>query len=379
MQLEDLRKEIDAIDDKIAALFTDRMAVSKKVGELKAEKGMLTENALREKEIINRVTDAMPDDIKLFGKQIFEGLFDASKAYQLRFAAPYGKTVEKIRTAASEGAAFPVSATVACQGVEGAYSSIAAGKLFDLSKNMYFKDFEGVFSAVEKGLCEYGVLPIENSSVGSVNAVYDLMRKHSFYIVKSIKLRVQHHLLAPIGTDIADIKEIYSHEQAIGQCKKFFSDNPKIKVTVVSNTALAAKMVAESGRKDAACIASRECGGIYGLKTVLANLQDNENNYTRFIAISKRLRVFEGADKISITLNLPHETGSLNKLLNKFSTLGLNLTKLESRPIGNTSFEFAFYFDFEADIRRPEVQSLIGELDAQSEMFVFLGSYKEIQ
>ena len=379
MQLEDLRKEIDAIDDQIAALYVNRMAVAKKVGELKAEKGLHTENSLREKEIINRVTDVMSDDIKLFGKQIFEGLFDTSKAYQLRFAAPNGKTVNAIKSAVDEGAAFPVSATVACQGVEGAYSSIAAGKLFDLSKNMYFKDFEGVFSAVEKGLCEYGVLPIENSSVGSVNAVYDLMRKHCFYIVKSIKLRVQHHLLAPAGAELSGIREVFSHEQAIGQCKAFLSANPQIKVTVVPNTALGAKMVAESGRKDVACIASRECGGIYGLRTVVANLQDNENNYTRFIAISKRLRVFEGADKISITLNLPHETGSLNKLLNKFSTLGLNLTKLESRPIGNTSFEFAFYFDFEADIRRPEVQSLIGELDAQSEMFTFLGSYKEIQ
>ena len=151
-----------------------------------------------------------------------------------------------------------------------------------------------------------------------------------------------------------------------------------MKITRCDNTALAAKLVAERKEKGVACISSRECAGIYGLKVLKTEVQDNNDNYTRFIALTKKLEIYEGAKKISILVSLPHETGSLNKLLNRFSTLGLNLTKLESRPIGPSPFEFAFYFDFEGDIRRTEVLNLIAELDNTCDKFVFLGGYEEI-
>ena len=377
--LKDLREQIDKIDDQIVALYRERMAISKKVAEQKNKTGKGVTNYLREKEILNRVTEAVDDDIKVYTKQVFETLFDTSKAYQLRYIDGMSRSRDMIENALSKSdTPFPVKAYVACQGIDGAYSNIATEKLFSLSNIMYFKNFEGVFNAVERGLCKYGVLPIENSIAGSVNAVYDLMREHNFHIVKSIKLRIQHSILAKKGVKLEDIKEIISHEQAINQCSKFIKSLGDVKVTVCPNTAIAAKMVSESDRRDVACIASRECTGIYDLELLKTNAQNADNNYTRFICISKELEIYKGADRISIMMTVPHESGSLNKILNKFSTLNLNLTKLESRPLENTSFEFMFYFDFEADLKDKEILNLITELDNEAQDFIFLGNYSEV-
>jgi chorismate mutase/prephenate dehydratase len=378
MTIEEIRKEIDAADDEIAALYTKRMSLGKEIAALKNSEKLPLVNSSREKAILNRVTADMPDEIKLYAKLVFMTMFDTSKAYQSEFLSADSAVKRAIESALAEKNKFPSSAVVACQGVEGAYSYLAANKLFPLADAMYFRDWDAVFNAVEKGMCEYGVLPIENSSAGSVNAVYDLMRKHDCHIVRSVKLRITHCLLAPAGVKKENVKEIFSHEQAISQCGKLVKSLGDVKVTVCANTAGAAKTVAESGRRDAACIASRECADIYGLKILSADVQDSEDNYTRFIAISKKLKIFDGADKISVMVNLPHETGSLNKLLNRFSALGLNLTKIESRPIADTPFEFAFYFDFDADVNRNEVRNLLAELENGCERFVFLGSYKEI-
>ncbi len=379
MDIKDLRKEIDEIDDGIARLFVKRMKVVDEVAKYKSEHNLGAENTLREKEIILRVTDEMPSDIKIYGKELYTTLMDTSKAYQWRrigVTSPVRMAVEEQILSGIKK--FPDSATVAVQGIAGSYSSIATDKLFKLPKAVFFKDFDAVFSAVEKGLCEYGILPIENSSVGSVTKVYDLMREHKFYIVRAVKLHVKHCLLAPKGVKLEDVKEVFSHEQAIGQCEKFLKTLDGVKLTVCSNTAVGAKMISETNRRDVACISSRECAGIYDLDVLCDNIQDNDQNFTRFIVISKNLRIFEDNNKISIMCNLPHEAGSLNKTLNKFSILGLNLTKLESRPILNSSFEFSFYFDVEAKIEKKEVLNLIGELDSSNKDFVFLGSYKEI-
>ncbi len=379
MDLQEVRKNIDVIDDEIARLYRRRMELAVEVARNKAKDGLPVENAEREKQIINRVTEQMPDEIKLFGKQVFEMMFDTSKAYQ------YGKidcksTVKDgiINSLANGVRPFPLSASVACQGIYGAYSCIAAEKIFPIASISCFKNWDGVFSAVEKGFCEFGVLPIENSTVGSVNGVYDLMRKHKFYIARSIKLRVKHYLLARGETELKDIKEIISHDQALSQCGELIKSLGDVKVTRCDNTAIAAKYVAESGRDDIACISSKECAGIYGLNVLKSGVNDSGSNYTRFIAICKNMNVYEGADRISVTVNLAHEAGSLNKLLNKFSALGLNLTKLESRPIPDSPFEFTFYFDFESDVRKPEVQNLLADIAMKADNFAFLGAYEEL-
>lgn len=271
---------------------------------------------------------------------------------------------------------FPTHATVACQGIEGAYSQIAAERLFKYPWVMHFKNFGAIFEAIEQGLCEYGILPIENSTAGSVNQIYDLMTQHSFYICRSVRIKIEHNLLVKPGVDIGQINEVCSHGQAIGQCEKFL-DSLGVKVTSCSNTAAAAKMVAESERDDIAAISSKECAGIYGLAIAKEDIQDMDNNYTRFICISKRPEVYPGADKSSIMAVLPHRPGSLCMVLNKVADAGFNLSKLESRPIPNRDFEFMFYFDFEASVYDDRFTEVIIDLESFCEKFEYLGSYTE--
>ncbi|MBO4323493.1 MAG: bifunctional chorismate mutase/prephenate dehydratase [Clostridia bacterium] len=376
-RIEDLRKEIDAIDDELSALYIKRMGICKEIGKEKAETGTPVNAAAREKEIINRVTKNASDDVKVYLKRLYQDIFFQSKTYQSSFAPAKSPVSEGIREILKKGTEkFPVSATVACQGVAGAYSGIAADKLFEISDVTYFKTFDAVFNAVDKGLCEYGVLPIENSTAGSVSQVYDLMKKHSFYIVKSVRVQITHALLAKKGVKTEDIKTVYSHPQALSQCSEFLK-KLGVKTVEVENTAVAAEMVAKGEDMTAAALCSEDCGEINDLAILERGVQNASNNFTRFICISKDLKVFDGADKISVMTSLSNKPGSLNKTLSRFATIGLNLTKLESRPIENSPFEFMFYFDFEGDIRSDSVLDLIAELDNSSDKFVFLGSYRE--
>ena len=272
---------------------------------------------------------------------------------------------------------FPDTALVACQGIEGANSQEAASRVFRYPDIMYFKTFEAVFSAIEAGLCEYGVLPIENSTAGSVNKIYDLMADHKCYIVKSTRIKIQHNLLAKPGTKREEITEILSHEQALSQCEDYLRDNfPNAKITECSNTAEASKIVKSSKGKLAA-ISAPQCAEIYGLATLDTNIQDHDNNFTRFICISKYPQIYPGADRTSIMATLPHKPGSLYHLLGKFEEKGYNLIKLESRPIPASEFEFMFYFDFEASVEHHEFINTICELDQLCANMTYLGSYAE--
>ena len=208
---------------------------------------------------------------------------------------------------------------------------------------MYFKNFEGVFTAIEQGLCQYGILPIENSTAGSVKKVYDLMIHHKFSIVRTFRLKIDHNLLANPGADLTTIKEIYSHEQAINQCSGFLAQLPGVKVIPVENTAVAAEMVASSGRTDVAAISSRSCMELYGLVSLATSIQDEGNNRTRFICISKNLEIYPGSDKTSIMMILNHRPGALYRVLARLYALGINVTTLESRPLPDRDFEFMFY------------------------------------
>ena len=355
------------------------MELVKQEIDAKKSSGKAVDDPDRERKILMRVTDKVDEQMQVYLKRVFETMFETSKAYQTMNAEKKTEFGEKIKTALSNGdLVLPNKAKVACQGVAGAYSGIAADRMFELADITYFRNFDGVFQAVEKGFCKYGVLPIENSSAGSVNQVYDLMKAHKFYIVKSLRVSINHNLVVNKDSDIKDIKEIYSHEQALIQCKKYLEKFPFAKITACANTAVAAKMLAESGRKDVAALCSRECAQIYGLKLLETNVQDSDNNYTRFILIAKDMEFYSDANKISIMTTLPQNApGSLNKLLAKFSNLGINLTKLESRPIVGSSFEFMFYFDFECNVKDKGVQNLLIELADSTEQFVFLGAYSE--
>ncbi len=378
MDLKDLRTEIDQIDDGIAALFRRRMEAVGRIAQYKRLHGLPVLSPSREREILYRVTEGADEELQSYTRTLFTTLFDLSGNYQRRIGADGTPPLKaEILAALSETPQdFPTRATVACQGIEGAYSQQACDKLFPVSRILYFQNFEGVFQAVDSGMCRYGVLPIENSSAGSVTAVYDLMVKYRFFIVRSLKLKIDHRILARPGVKLKDIRELVSHEQAFTQCGGFLKSHPEIRVTVTTNTAAAAKLVAESDRQDLASISSANCAGLYGLSVLSDAVQDSDHNYTRFICISKRMEIYPDSSKITFMASVAHRPGSLYRLISRFSTQGINICKIESRPIAGKDFEFRFYFDIEASARSEETLGLLCQME-DDEYFVFLGNYLE--
>ena len=378
MDLKEIRNKIDGIDTELVRLFKERMEVVSDVAAYKRANNLPVLNAQRERDIIARVTQGLDDEMAAYMKTWFTTMFEVSRSYQNHTNNPATKTAKLIENALLPAdVLFPKSAVVACQGVEGANSQIACDKLFDRAKIMYMNSFDSVFTAVDKGLCKYGILPIENSLHGSVVGVYDLMKKYSFHIVRSVKVKIDHMLMANIGTELKDIKEVYSHEQALAQCSEYLA-TLGVRIIPCENTATAAKMVAESGRNDVAAISSKNCAELYNLAVINDKIQNSENNYTRFICISKNLEIYPGANKISVMFTVPHKPGSLYSIISKFSVLGVNLTKLESRPIPGRDFEFIFYVDFDASVYSNEIKALIASLEEEPEFFAFLGNYSEV-
>ena len=379
MELKDLRNEIDAIDDQLVKLFSQRMEISAQIADYKKEKSLPIFIPAREREKLADVAEKAGLDMANYTRVLYSMLFELSRSYQSKLTGDVSPLYREITYAIENTPKlFPQSPMVACQGVEGAYSQIACEKIFKNPFIMYFKNFEGVFSAIDKGLCQYGILPLENSTAGSVKKVYDLMIKHNFSIVRTFRLKVDHNLLAKPGTKLSDIKEIYSHEQAINQCSEFLQTLTGITVIPVANTAVAADMVSKSERKDVAALSSRSCAELYNLQILASSIQDKGNNRTRFICISKNLEIYPGSDKTSIMMVLPHRPGSLYKFLARLYTLGINVTKLESRPIPDRDFEFMFYFDLETSIYSEEFVQLMCELNDLCEDFKYLGSYCEV-
>ncbi|NMA43035.1 MAG: bifunctional chorismate mutase/prephenate dehydratase [Oligosphaeraceae bacterium] len=379
MEIAKCRKKIDQIDDQLIRLFNERMEISRAIGECKREQNIPVLNPGREREVLRRVAANSSQELRAYSQVLFRMLFDLSRSYQHRLASGDGKLGKEIRNAIDNTAKiFPKDGTVACQGIEGAYSQLAAERLFPLGDVIFFNNFAGVFQAVEKNLCKYGMLPIENSLHGTVAEVYDLMRNHKFYILRSVKMQINHVLLGLPGSSLNRIKEIYSHEQALWQCGSFLKNLPGVKLNVCENTAVAARKVAESGLPEIAAISSENCARLYGLHKLRTDIQNSDCNYTRFICIGKEMGIYPGADRISIMVSVSHEPGALYRLIAKFAALGINLLKLESRPVEGRDFEFLFYLDFESSLYSPEIIQLLNELAIDNENFVFLGGYNQV-
>ena len=377
--LDDYRRELDQIDREIVEKLEERMRTAEKIAVYKKENALPVLDALREREKIDQITEMAAEDMASYTRILYNTIMEMSKDHQRKVLQMESPVVQAIKKALEETPkVFPAKATVACQGVEGAYSQQACEKLFKMPKIMFMKNFNGVFAAINQGLCQYGILPLENSTAGSVNQIYDLMMKYNFYIVKSVKLKIDHSLLAKKGVKKEDVREIFSHEQAIMQCEEYLKNFPQAKITVCENTAEAAKMVAESDRNDVAALASFACGQLYGLNCIEEDVQDNGNNYTRFICISKKMEIYPGADKTSLMLIVSHKPGSLYNVLARFNALGINIFKLESRPIPERDFDFMFYFDVEAEVYSEEFVRLMSQLDELSQECKYLGSYTEI-
>ncbi len=379
MDLNELRGKIDAIDTELVRLFSERMDIAAQVADYKKENNLPIYVPARERAILKDVAEKAGPEMANYARVLYSMMFELSRSYQSKRNTDHTPLYKKItESIENTPKLFPQAPMVACQGVEGAYAQIACEKMFKSPFIMYFKNFDGVFSAIEKGLCQYGILPIENSTAGSVKKVYDLMIHHNFSIVRTFRLKVDHNLLANPGAKLEDITEIYSHEQAINQCSEYLHQFPNATIIPVENTAVAAEMVSTSGRKDVAALSSRACEELYGLECLAASVQDEKNNRTRFICISKNLEIYPGADRTSIMMILPHKPGALYKVLARMYTLGINVVKLESRPLPDKDFEFMFYFDLETSIYSEEFVQLMCELDDLCEEFKYLGSYLEV-
>ncbi len=379
LDINKLREEINSIDAEMVALFKQRMQVAASVAEYKKERGLPVLDAARERALLGRISDMAGEELDGYARTLYHTMLDVSRAYQYTKLGSVSSVYSDIQsTIKSTAPMFPARARVACQGVEGAYSQIAAEKLFELPEISYYKSFDAVFSAIESGECRYGVLPIENSTAGSVKKVYELMLEHKFSIVRSVRIKIDHNLLARKGTRIENIREIISHEQAINQCSSFLRTLGDVKITVAPNTAVAAQTVAESGRDDIAALSSRFCAELYSLENLCESVQDMGNNHTRFICISKEPEIYPGADKLTLMLVTPNKPGALYSVLSCFNALGVNMTKLESCPIPERDFESMFYFDFTVSVYSDNLERLLCELESRGERYRLLGAYSEI-
>ena len=380
MDLADIRKDIDRVDAQLLQLFAERMELADKVAESKRETGKAVFDPARERQKLKGIYDTAPKHLATQAVSLFSLIMSMSRSEQLRVLG--GQRAQRCSDMLKQALVpadvpFPAAADVACQGVEGAYSQIAATRLFRVPNISFFNTFEGVCRAVREGFCEYGVLPIENSTAGSVNAVYDLLAENDFCIVRSLRLKVDHNLLAKPGVKLEDIREVTSHEQAVAQCQNFLG-GIDAHVTVCENTAKAAEKVARSDRRDLAALSSRDCASLYGLDVLREDVQDTGNNYTRFVVISAKPQVFAGATRTSLMLTASHEPGSLYRVLERIFALDINIIKLESRPIAGRDFEFMFYFDLDCPVAGDALPALLDSLEDVCDTFRYFGSYVEV-
>ncbi len=376
MNLKDIRNEIDQIDDQLINLFTKRMDCSRRVAEYKLENGIPVFNAERENAILDSV-ETKAGEYGASARQLYATIMELSRALQHNMLDSGEELRSRILCAEPHIPFDDKNLKIACFGVPGTYANRASDKIFPNSAPSFYPTFQDVFSAIQSGEADFGVVPIENSSAGSVSDVYDLMLDYRFYIAASTEIAVNHCLAAIPGTKLENIKKVYSHPQALSQCSDFLRAKNFAHEEYIS-TAAAAKMVSESQSHTIASICSEEAAQKYGLEIIGRGFQNTPNNTTRFIVISKKLYIGKNADKISLCFSLPHTTGSLYRVLCRFAANGLNLTKIESRPMHNTSFEYLFYLDFTGTIKNLSTLSLLCALSDELTEFSFLGNSETI-
>ncbi|MBR0512601.1 MAG: chorismate mutase [Ruminococcus sp.] len=369
MDLKQLRDGIDDIDKEILSLFMKRMELCKGVADYKKEHKMPVFQGGREQQIIDRIkalTNA--PELENGTSALFTNIMDISKILQNRTiltdSHDYSFTAPD----------FAGAKRVGCQGTSGANSEAAAEKVFGRREFTFYPSFEDVFKAVQAGEMEYGVLPVQNSTAGSVDSTYDLMANYPFYIVKMVTLEIDHCLAAKKGTKLEDITCVYSHRQALSQCEVFLSKT-KLKKSEYSNTATAAEKVLRSSEPIAA-ICSTSCAEKLGLEIIARDIADCTINRTQFIIISKDLQVADESDAVSVMLTIPHKEGSLYRLLTKFYVNGMNLLRIESRPIRDGSFDVMFFLDFSGKLTDPSVKAVLRDLEENLSNFRCIGTFK---
>ncbi|KGK81764.1 prephenate dehydratase [Clostridium sp. HMP27] len=384
--LQNLRNEIDEIDKQLVELFEKRMETVLKVAQYKKENNIPILNKSREDEVIEKNVKYLKNKgYKRAEAEFLKSVMAISRKAQAKEIFEYNIEVKDDKKSELE---YLVSNEAACvpkkdkinvgfQGVPGSFSEEALLEYFEDEVTIHnVREFEDIFRALKNNEIDYGVLPIENSSTGGIVEVYDLLRKYGFFIVGERTIEVNHNLLGIKGTKIEDIKEVYSHPQALQQSGEFLKDYPHWEKIPYRNTAASAELIKNENSKGKAAIGSKRAGQIYNLDIIKENINYNKNNYTRFIVIGKNLELQSDYDKISTILTLPHKAGSLYNILSIFAEYNLSLLKIESRPIVDKSFEYFFYIDFEGNLDNQFVKEAIGELRNNSYDFKLLGNYK---
>ena len=379
-ELERYRQEIDRIDGELVRLFLERMAVTDKVGEYKQRQGIPVLDAGREKQVITAKTALTEDPAR---KADIAALYESIMAISRR------QQRHLVREGAEDTgwAAFAAAAAhrreplcdprVVYQGEPGCYSEEAAVDFFGRQvRSRGLPWFTDVFAALERGEADYAVLPVENSSTGSIRQVYDLLAQYNYYMVGESQVKVEHCLMALPGVALEDIRTVYSHEQGLMQCEKYLDAHRNWERVPVLDTAGSAKQVAETGERTAAAIGSRRAAELYGLHILAEGINYNAENHTRFVVVSPVMELRPGRNKISAVFRLPHQSGSLHEILTIFAVQGLNLLKIESRPIPGRGFEYLFFLDFTGDLSAPGMDGVLHELSQLAVEFRVLGNFK---
>lgn len=365
--IKDLRKEIDEIDDLMMPLFERRMDVAKQVAEYKRAAGAAVLQSGREKEVLDRAERRLVNkEYANEAKDFMTAVMDLSKEVQLKT----NPVEEKQR----ERKPFSVNAKIGFQGTEGSYSQQAAEEFFAGTDNAKaYPAFEDVFRAIVRGEIDYGVVPLENSSIGSVVEVYDLLGKYNCFIVGEKWIRIEHCLLGVKGASETDIKTVYSKAEALGQSHEYLAEKG-FNLVSYANTALAAKMVAEKGDKSLAAVAGEAAARIYGLDVIAKGINSDKENFTRFIVISATL-ADTVADKVSVSFTVNNESGSLYKVLRFFSRYGINMVKIESRPLKNNPGSYYFVVDLEGNCESKDMIQALYYVEKSTIDFKLLGEY----
>ena len=369
--LQGVRERIDAIDRQLLPLFIERMHCSEEVARIKMREGLPVHNPQREAQILESLRESQ-EEYGEYAKELYTKIFALSRERQYRMLGIGGGFSAAVQVAPR---VLPTQGLrIACQGVEGAYAHEAADAMFPGMPVDFYKTWEEVFLAVKEEKADFGVLPIENSSAGSVSAVYDLLIQNRFAIAKAVTVKVSHCLAALCSVE--DITEVVSHPQALAQCNQYITSHQYAR-REYSNTATAGKFVSETAPPHTAAICSEQAAQKYGLHILDRDIQDAKFNRTRFIAISRTLYTPEEANKISICFDIPHVAGSLHSVLERFALHNLNMTKIESRPVPNEPFRYHFYLDFAGCIHDPDTLQLIASLAEELPNFTFFGNYVE--
>lgn len=365
--IKELRKEIDRIDDEIIPLFEKRMNVAKEVAEYKRAAGATVLQTGREKEVLDLAVERLCDkSYANEARDFMTAVMDLSKEVQLKT----NPVEEKARTRRK----FEKNAKIGYQGTLGSYSQQAAEEFFVGAENFNaYPTFESVFKAIDNGEIDYGVVPLENSSVGSVVEVYDLLGRYNCFIVGEKWIRINHCLLGVKGAKLEDVKTVYSKAEALGQAHDYLAKGGYSLISY-ANTALAAEMVAKKGDKSLAAVAGESAARIYGLEVLAKGINSDRENFTRFIVISKTLADTE-ADKVSVSFTLNNESGALYKVLRFFSRYGINMVKIESRPLKNNPGSYYFVVDLEGNCNSRDMIQALYYVEKSTIDFKLLGEY----